>query len=115
MSFFLALLIKHAFIDLAVQAYLKDIDKKSYFSNAHIHYLQHGTETLVVAIFFLPYDLALLCGLIDYIAHWHIDFGKHRINTAFNIKTRSKSWWWTNAIDAALHFLTYYIIVQIAF
>jgi len=115
MNFFLALLIKHAIVDLAIQAYLKGIDKVHYISNAHIHYLHHGISTLIIALFFVDPTVAIACAIIDYIAHWHIDFAKHHANIYFNIETRSITWWWTNALDAALHTITYYAIVQFAF
>jgi len=114
MNFFLALLIKHAIVDLAVQAHLKDINKNRYISNAHIHYLHHGISTLIIALFFVDPVLAVACAIIDYTMHWHIDFAKHRVNNYFNIESRSIAWWWTNAIDSALHVLTYFVIVQFA-
>ena len=113
MTFFFALLIKHAIIDLGVQSHVKGLDKTRYFSNAHIHYLHHGISTLLIALFFLSPQLAILCAIFHYVAHWHIDFTKHYVNNAFNIETRSITWWWTSSADAALHFLTYYIIILI--
>ena len=52
MTFFFALLIKHAIIDLGVQSHVKGLDKTRFFSNAHIHYLHHGISTLLIALFF---------------------------------------------------------------
>ena len=113
MNFFFALLIKHAIVDLAVQSHLKGIDKLRYFSNAHIHYAHHGISTLIIALFFVDPIIAIMCAVFDYVAHWHIDFTKHHINTRFNIEAKSIAWWWTSAGDAAFHFLTYYIIILI--
>ena len=114
MNFFLALLIKHAIVDLAIQSYLKNVNKISYISNAHWHYAHHGISTLIIALFFVDPTIAAMCAIIDYITHWHIDFAKHHVNLYFKIKTRSITWWWTNAIDTAFHTITYYAIVQFA-
>ncbi|MEC8273815.1 MAG: hypothetical protein VXZ76_03150 [Bacteroidota bacterium] len=114
MTFFFALLIKHAIVDLGIQSHVKGLDKSRYFSNAHIHYAHHGISTFIIALFFVDPIIALLCAIIDYTAHWHIDFAKHRVNTHFELEARSIAWWWTNSADAALHFITYYAIVQFA-
>ena len=111
MNFFFALLIKHAIVDLGIQSHLNDIDKNRYISNAHIHYLHHGISTFLIALFFTSPQLAILCAIIDYVAHWHIDFVKHNVTTIFNIEGKSLVWWWISAADAALHFLTYYVII----
>ena len=74
MTFFFALLIKHAIIDLGVQSHVKGLDKTRYFSNAHIHYLHHGISTLLIALFFLSPQLAKLSAIFDYFANWNIDF-----------------------------------------
>jgi len=113
MTLFFILLLKHAIVDLGVQSHFSGLRKQAYISNAHIHYLHHGISTLLIAAFFVDPLLAVACAIIDYLAHWHIDWGKHRINTAFSIKSRSRLWWWTNSVDQLLHFVTYYIIVLI--
>lgn len=111
MDFLLLLLIKHAVIDLGVQSQLQNIDKSGYFGNGHIHYMHHGIGTLIVAGLFLPVVPAILCAFLDYFIHWQIDYGKHKINSVFNIVPRSTGWWWTNVIDQCFHFITYYFLV----
>ena len=113
MNLFFALLIKHAIVDLGIQSHVKGLDKLRYISNAHIHYFHHGITTFLIALYFTSLHLAVVCAIIDYVAHWHIDFAKHRVNTHFNIEARSITWWWISSADAALHFLTYFIIIQI--
>ena len=113
MNFFFALLIKHAIVDLGIQSHVKGLDKLRYISNAHIHYFHHGITTFLIALYFTSLHLAVVCAIIDYVAHWYIDFAKHRVNTHFNIEARSITWWWISSADAALHFLTYFIIIQI--
>jgi len=111
MEFFLFLLIKHVIVDLGMQSQLQNINKKYYFGNGHIHYIQHGLGTLVVCFLFLPVVPALLCSLADYIIHWQIDYLKHLVNRVFKIENRSTAWWWVNTIDQCLHFITYYYLV----
>ena len=73
MDLLLLLLIKHAIVDLGIQSQLQNINKDKYFGNGHIHYLQHGLGTLIVAGLFLQVYPAILCALLDYIIHWQID------------------------------------------
>jgi len=111
MTFLYLLVVKHVIVDLALQTYLHKQNKFSYFGSGHVHYLEHGVATFFVALFFLDWQTALVIGLFDYVAHWHIDWGKHRINHWFDIEPRSHIWWWLNTLDQILHFTTYYAIV----
>lgn len=112
MDFFLLLLLKHAIVDLGIQSQLKDIKKDKYFGNGHIHYIQHGIGTLIVGALFLQIVPAILCAVLDYVIHWHIDYGKHKINKIFKIESRTTAWWWTNVTDQCLHFITYYCLAK---
>ena len=66
---------------------------------------------LLVALFFVQPLLALALALVDYVAHWNIDFCKHRINNALGKTRKDKLFWWINSIDQGLHMLTYYLLV----
>ena len=114
MDLFLLLLIKHAVVDLGIQAQLVGMEKSKYFGNGHIHYFHHGIGTLVIAGLYFPLIPALIIMLFDYIIHWHIDYTKHKVNRFFVIESRTPAWWWTNVIDQCLHFLTYYFIAMYA-
>jgi len=61
-------------------------------------------------LFFNPL-LALKIAIIDYIAHWHIDYTKHRVQLHWNLGRKDKAFWWVTVVDQLLHFLTYYIFV----
>ena len=111
MTFLYLLLVKHIIVDLALQTHLGKRNKFDYFGNGHVHYLQHGAATFAVALCFLDVQTALLVSVFDYVAHWHIDWGKHHLNDLLKIAPRSLSWWWTNTLDQILHFTTYYVIV----
>lgn len=110
MIFLYALLIKHVIVDLGLQSYLINQKKFPYFGSGHLHYAQHGVATAFVCLWFIP-EIAIFVGILDYLIHWHIDFGKHRFNNFFKITARSKAWWWTNVVDQILHFTTYLVFV----
>ena len=111
MDFFLMLIIKHAIVDLGIQSQLNNIRKEYYLGNGHVHYIQHGIGTLVVAALFLPVIPAILCAIADYVIHWHIDYSKYKVNKFFNIESRTTAWWWVNTMDQCLHFFTYYYLI----
>ena len=71
--------------------------------------VKYGTLALV----FLLVDLRTACiaMVLDYVAHWHIDFLKHRTQVYMNWHKQDKAWWWLAAIDQLLHFATYYLLV----
>jgi len=112
-DFFLALVIKHFIVDLGMQPYLGKRQKQKYISDAHQHYMEHSLGTLIVCIFFIHPVGAFACALLDYLAHWHVDFAKHRINNWLELRPRSYTWWWTNVGDQIAHILTYYALVII--
>ena len=112
-SLFFLLLIKHCIIDLWVQSLLTYTQKKSKYTSlsAQVHYLQHGFGTIFVLLFFISWPFAVLFGILDYIAHWHIDFFKSSMQKKFNVESASKGYWFLSSIDQGFHYLTYYIII----
>jgi hypothetical protein len=110
---FLTLLLwKHAFVDLPLQRQLGPLEKQIYFGEGHKHYVQHGIGTLLVSIPFFSFQTVILIAILDYIAHWHIDYFKHIItkNKYYPISERSIQWWYLTALDQALHFSTYILL-----
>jgi hypothetical protein len=110
---FFLLLVKHTICDIGLQSQLlwgRAHEKGQYFGGHH-HYIHHSIGSFIVFICFL--DLYTVCVLttIDYLAHWHIDFTKHRVNGYFSLTRKDIAWWWTTAIDQLLHFLTYFLII----
>ena len=112
-SLFLLLLIKHCIIDLYLQSLIYYRTKKSdYLSlSAHQHYFQHGIGTAMVLVFFISWPIAIVFGLVDYIAHWNIDYCKSRAQKYFGVKAPEKGYWLLSSIDQGLHYLTYYVII----
>ena len=111
MELLLLLLLKHAFADLFLQSFHKGINKEHYIGNGHRHYLEHGMLTIIVLFLFVSPEFAFLAGAIDYLAHWHIDFLKHRIISYYEVIRDGKVFWTIQAIDQALHYCTYYAIL----
>ena len=105
------LILKHAIADLYLQSFHNNINKLKYISNAHKHYLEHGLLTFLVVVCFLPFQFALLAGFLDYVIHWHSDHLKSRLVQHFEINRDSTVFWRIQAVDQALHYLTYYLIV----
>ncbi len=113
MEFFLVLMLKHFIVDLGTQQYIGPSNKHEYLGDGHRHYFEHGIVTAFVALYFVP-EIAVVIALLDYIIHWHIDWGKHHLNRFFNIEAKTPPWWWTNVLDQCLHVLTYYFLAVIA-
>lgn len=110
--FLLALLFKHAVADLALQNYLTGINKLDYWGDGHKHYIHHGLLTFIVSLLFVDVSLAIVIAIVDYVAHWHIDFYKHQICRVFKVQGKSRAWWWITSIDQILHYSTYYFLVS---
>jgi len=109
---FLLLAIKHAFVDIALQRHIKIPNKQIYLSKvAQIHYAQHGIMTFAVCLLFVGPLTALIAGALDWVAHWHIDHTKARINQHFGFNNQDHTFWYLVTIDQMLHFTTYWLII----
>lgn len=112
------LVLKHVWIDLGFQptSYPQGQGKANYFGlYGHLqHYAPHGLGTVLVLLMFIDPYTALICGLIDWICHWHIDYTKTNIRNKYKWNTEDRAFWILNAIDQTLHFATYYLIILIS-
>ena len=63
-------------------------------------------------MFGVPFAVAI--GVIDYFAHWHIDYAKTIVRDKYNMQPEEDRYWVLQTIDQALHFFTYYCFVLIA-
>ena len=107
MNIFLVLIIKHFVVDIGIQQYIGPSPKHNYFSG-HLHYFHHGVGAFLATMFVVPLQYAMLIGVLDYIAHWHIDWAKHHLNRELKAQVRTERWWWTMVLDQILHVLFYY-------
>ena len=112
-TFAFLLSVKHTVCDLALQR-LFPADKKFYFNApAHTHYFHHGLGSLLVGLM-VSWPFALLIGVIDYFAHWHIDHYKTIIRNRYDMQPSQDRYWVLQTIDQALHFATYYCFALLA-
>jgi len=112
LSFFLALLIKHAIVDIGIQGMQGHLNKANYYSKlAQYHYGLHGIATFFVALVFVGPVTALIAGALDWLAHWHIDFVKSTLVKKLPYKKYGKVWLWLTGLDQMCHYLTYYLII----
>jgi len=110
---FFLLIVKHTIVDLGIQSWLlwgKAHEKGDYLGG-HQHYLHHAIGTFLVLLCFLDLHTTCVLSVIDYLAHWHIDFSKHNLNRYLNVTRKDLKWWWITVLDQLLHFTTYYLIM----
>ncbi len=112
------LTLKHAVCDLYLQSFLT-INKRAYWGGWQ-HYVHHAIGTLAVLVWFCDPVIAIGLAVADGIAHWHVDWAKHRLlswyETANGIGMESASrnnYWLVQALDQMLHFATYFILCLI--
>jgi hypothetical protein len=81
------------------------------------HAATHGLLTTIAIIICLPNlgVFAILLGLFDAVAHYHIDY----IKSSWNVKTKASPsenrYWYAFGLDQMAHSLTYVLIVYIIF
>ena len=109
-TFAFLLTLKHTICDLALQR-LFPANKIFYFDPpAHVHYFHHGLGSLLCGLI-IGWQFALIIGVIDYFAHWHIDYTKTLVREKYNMISSEDRYWVLQTVDQALHFATYYVFV----
>jgi putative flippase GtrA len=106
---------KHFVADLYLQAvYIKPSLKYVYFDHkSHWHYLHHAGLTAVIFLICVGWPWAVLCFVVDYVTHWHLDWGKTRIarHLACTEQSNPKCYWMLQTVDQILHFVVYFGMV----
>jgi hypothetical protein len=112
------LLVKHVIADFFLQRAFMFRDKHIYAGPGGIsHAATHGLLTTIAIIICLPnlWVFAILIGLFDAVAHYHIDY----IKSSWNVKTKASPsenrYWYAFGLDQMAHSLTYVLIVYIIF
>lgn len=107
---------KHFVADLYLQAlYIKPSLKYIYLdTKSHKHYAHHAILSAVV--FLLCWSwwwLAAVMFVVDYVTHWHLDWGKTRIarHLACTEQSNPKLYWMLQTVDQILHFVVYFGMV----
>jgi hypothetical protein len=106
----LALLqVKHWYVDFVNQSEEEVKYKGSYLDWRGVkHSLKQGAATALVLFLFTPLNWAILFGLIDFVAHYHIDWTK--MNKG-NRDITTPQFWNHLGLDQMAHQLTYLGIV----
>jgi hypothetical protein len=103
--------IKHFIADFVMQYDYMVRDKGIYGAEGGLHHAAtHACWTFLILIPFIrsPEQLLIL-PLVDFIAHYHIDWVKQQVNQGYTYSDRM--WWVWLGVDQALNYLTYVGII----
>ena len=108
----LALLqLKHWYIDFVIQTNVEIASKGIYGDRQGImHSAKHGLGTmLAITLVVTPAYIffAFVCGVIDFVVHYHVDWAKININKKYNYTTENPKFWAWLGADQLAHSLTY--------
>ena len=101
---------KHWYADFWIQTYTQTVKKGIYGDLVGIsHTMEHVLGTIIallIASLFYPISALtiLICGLIDLVTHYHVDYVKMHYGTKDNRTTR---YWREFGLDQFAHQLTY--------
>ena len=112
------LLVKHAVADFFLQRAFMFKDKHIYAGPGGIsHASIHGSLTFLAIVICLPnlWLFAVLFGLVDAVAHYHIDYVKSNWNVRTQALPSETRYWYAFGLDQMAHSLTYVLIVYIIF
>jgi len=111
-EFLVLLQLKHFIFDFCLQSTSMIHGKKTYGNLYSIqHSLYHGVGTALVSFLFLPINIVALVAIIDFVAHYHIDYFKSKcVSNGYEDK---RFWIWFG-LDQFLHQLTYIILLALA-
>ncbi len=112
-----ALQVKHAICDGPLQTLPMIKDKRNYLGLLGLaHAAIHGSGSLIVmALAGLPVQTALMLSVVDFAAHYHVDFGKEYLLRKTGWTPSDGQYWWAYGTDQMLHQLTYLLLAWLAF
>ena len=105
----LLLQIKHLFADFFLQtpAMLKNREVYWHMGRAAHAGVHAIGSILVLAIMGTPMSLLVTLVVVEFIVHFHIDWGKARFTEDRNLTPTDAAYWYANGVDQALHQFTY--------
>lgn len=110
-------IIKHFICDFPLQRPFHYLNKGKYGHPGGVYHASiHGVGTVAVLATSFPGSApgAIVMGLLDAILHYHIDWGKVRLNQRYRLKADNSEWfWYLLGLDQLLHYLTYVSIIVI--
>ena len=108
------LFVKHFIVDFVLQTNEHVLNKGIYGAWKGIeHSLQQGIGTLICLVLFIPFWVALALAAIDFLIHYHVDWGKININKSQKLTPADNKFWFWLGLDQLAHSLTYVWIVWI--
>ena len=112
-----ALFVKHFIVDFPLQKPYQYLNKGIYgHMGGILHSSLHAVGTLIVFTYFTELlFFSSILALIDFVAHYHIDWAKVQINKRFGWgPTTHEEFWWLLGLDQLLHALTYIGLISLA-
>ena len=105
--------IKHFIADFPLQFQYMVKEKGTYGAVGGLHHsFLHASFTFLVLIPFCGDSmLIILMPLLDFVAHYHIDWAKQQLNRGLTMK--DYRWWTLLGLDQCLHYLTYVGIIYV--
>lgn len=108
--------IKHWYIDFVNQSNEEVQWKGTYLDWRGIkHSLKQGLGTAVCLWIFVGIPLAVVLGFIDFLIHYHIDWGKMNINKKYGYTVQDPKFWTWLGADQMAHQFTYIFLVWVLF
>lgn len=110
---FCLLQIKHMFADFYLQTprMLSGRSEYKHMGRAQ-HAAVHAAGTAIaLAVIGTPISVLLILVVMEWIVHFHIDWGKARYSEVKNLDPSQAAFWRATGFDQALHQLTYVAIV----
>ena len=105
------LVLKHPIADIYLQTYHSNVRKDHWLGNGHRHYLEHAVLTFFIMFCFSNILFALIIAALEYVLHWHIDWGKTSIAKFLKYTREDDKFWRLHTLDQLLHFITYGFLV----
>ncbi len=105
------LLLKHFFVDFVHQNSSHVEHKGTYGHPKGLeHSGWHGALTALIFWIWVPADVALFLGLVDFFLHYHIDYVKMKYGEKDSTK---KAYWVQFGLDQLAHQFTYILLIFI--
>jgi len=103
--------IKHFLADFVWQTDRMILEKGTYGARHGIYHSGlHAMGTFLIFTMLHP-ALGIISALIDFVAHYHIDWAKININQSHNYTAKDKEFWFWLGLDQLAHQITYLFLV----
>lgn len=108
---FFILQLKHFVADFVLQTNQMVYEKGIYGARHGIyHSLIQGAGTFLAFAWIHP-ALGFFTAIVDFLAHYHIDWAKININKKYNYTPQDKQFWFWLGLDQLAHQITYIFLV----